>query len=240
MPRSPGGAGTGSKASVSLSPTMTPTTSRPPSWVTPVAMTTAWGDDAVVDAGLDVGGVEEQVETGVVQRTGPEGVQLFVQVRVDPGHLTLRYPGVRAQGLDPVIDRPGGHAVDVGFHDDRVESLVDARRRSRRLGKKLPARVSGSRARGRRASGHRLLAVSVAPGGAGVGVFAPTRRRFVVASASISSCSSLSATSRTSSRPSAERSDSKRPGRSCWDKATVHPLGSNCPFTRTVARWPAS
>jgi len=106
------------------------------------------------------------------------------------------------------------------------------RRRSRRLGKKLPARSLGM------ASSRSLACV--------VTVFSrwPLRQVvrasvcsphsapiFVVASASISSCSSRSATSRTSSRPSAERSDSSRRSRSCWDKATVHPLGSNCPFT---------
>ena len=50
------------------------------------------------------------------------------------------------------------------------------------------------------------------------------------ASASISSCSNRSAAPRTSSRPSAQRSGSRRRSRSCWDKATVPP-GANCPST---------
>lgn len=106
------------------------------------------------------------------------------------------------------------------------------RRRSSRLGKKLPARsfgIASSRSPAcvvtvfSRCPLRQVVRVSVrSPHSAPI---------FVVASASISSCSSLSATSRTSSRPSAERSDSSRRSRSCWDKATVHPLGSNCPFT---------
>jgi hypothetical protein len=70
---------------------MAPTTSRPPSWVTRASGDDdRLGDDAVVDAGLDVGGVEEQMgEADVVQRTAPESFQLFVQVRADPARTMM-------------------------------------------------------------------------------------------------------------------------------------------------------
>lgn len=61
----------------------------------------------------------------------PEGVQLFVQVRADPGDLALRHPRVRAEGIDQVVDRPGGDAVDVGFHDHRVPAPAARRPRGR-------------------------------------------------------------------------------------------------------------
>ncbi|GGV29523.1 hypothetical protein GCM10010293_29240 [Streptomyces griseoflavus] len=84
-------------------------------------------DDAVVDAGLDVGGVEEQVgEPDGVQRPGVEGVELFAELDADSGDLVFRYPGIGAEGFDQVVDRASGDAVNVGRHDDRVEGLVDA------------------------------------------------------------------------------------------------------------------
>lgn len=105
-------------------------------------------------------------------------------------------------------------------------------RRSRRLGKKLPTRSFGMASS--RSPACVVTVFSRCPLRQVVRVLVCSPHSapiFVVASASISSCNSLSATSRTSSRPSAERSDSSRRSRSCWDKATVHPLGSNCPFT---------
>lgn len=133
------------------------------------------GDDAVVDAGFDVGGVEEQVgEPDVVQRPGAEGVQLFVELSADPGDLTLRYPGVRAEGFDQVVDGAGGDAVDVCLHDDRLEGLVDAPAALEKAREEAPGpqfrdgefQVTGL-------CGHCLLTVPVAPSGASVGVFAP-------------------------------------------------------------------
>lgn len=75
----------------------------------------------MIHACLDVGGVEMDVgEAGVIQRPGAKRVELLVEVRADPGDLALRYAGVRAESLGK-----GGDAVDVSFHDDRVEGLVD-------------------------------------------------------------------------------------------------------------------
>jgi|GEM_PF-3771228 len=106
------------------------------------------------------------------------------------------------------------------------------RRRSRRLGKKLPVRSFGMASSRSPACVVTVFSRCPLRQVVRVSVCSPhSAPIFVVASASISSCSSRSATSRTSSRPSAERSDSSRRSRSCWDKATVHPLGSNCPFT---------
>jgi hypothetical protein len=74
----------------SLSPTSRPSTSRPLSAVTPVAITTALGDHPAVDAGLEVGGVQNQVrEGGVGQGAGAERGHLGVQLATDPGDLGL-------------------------------------------------------------------------------------------------------------------------------------------------------
>ncbi len=106
------------------------------------------------------------------------------------------------------------------------------RRRSSKLGKELPARSFGIAS-----SRSPAWVVTVFSGWplrqvVRVSVRSPhSAPIFVMASASISSCSSLSAISRTSSRPSAERSDSSTRSRSYWDKVTVHPLGPNWPFT---------
>lgn len=135
------------------------------------------GDDLVVHACLDVGGVEIDVgEAGVIQRPGAERVELLVEVRADAGHLALRYAGVRAEGFDQVVDRAGGDAVDVCLHDHCVEGLVDPaptleQAREETTGPQFRDRqlqVAGLR-------GHGLLPVPVAPGGAGVGPLAPLR-----------------------------------------------------------------
>src|SRR5690606_444386 len=85
------------------------------------------GGDLVVDAGLEVGGVEVDVgEAGVVQGSVAEGGEAFVEVAADPGDLALGDAGVRAEGFDQVVDTAGGHAMDVCLDDDGVEGLVDA------------------------------------------------------------------------------------------------------------------
>jgi hypothetical protein len=133
------------------------------------------GGDAVVDAGFDVGGVEEEVgQADVVQWPGAEGAQLFVELSADSGDLTFRYPGVGAEGFDQVVDGAGGDAVDVCLHDDRVEGLVDAPAAFEEAGEEASGplfrdgefQVAGL-------CGHGLLAVAIAPGGAGVGVLTP-------------------------------------------------------------------
>ena len=83
------------------------------------------GHDPVPDAGLAVGRVEEHVREvlggeGAVAKLG----HLSVQARADPGHLRLRDPRVRHEGLDQVVDFAGRDAVDVGLHHDREQGLV--------------------------------------------------------------------------------------------------------------------
>lgn len=133
------------------------------------------GHDLIVDAGLDVGGVEEDVrKPGVIKGTGPERVELFVEAGADPGDLALRYAGIRAEGFHQVVDRAGRHPVNVGFHDDRVKRLVDAASAFQQAGEGAPGPQLGDRefqVSGLR--GHGLLPVPVAPGGAGVGPLAP-------------------------------------------------------------------
>ena len=82
--------------------------------------------DPLVHAGLAVGGVEEHVRVrGVLQRPVPERGDLSVEVLADPAHLGLGDPGVRAQGLDQVIDLAGGHPVQVGLHHHGEQGLID-------------------------------------------------------------------------------------------------------------------
>lgn len=79
-----------------------------------------------------------------------------------------------SERFDEVVDGAGGDAVDVCLHDDRVEGLVDASLSFQQAGEEASGpqfqdgefEVAGLR-------GHGLLAVSVAPGRAGVGVFGP-------------------------------------------------------------------
>jgi hypothetical protein len=61
------------------------------------------GDDPVVDPGLAVGGVEEDVgERHARQGPVSERGDLGVQVGADPGYLGLGDPAVRSQRLDQV------------------------------------------------------------------------------------------------------------------------------------------
>ena len=55
-----------------------------------------------------------------------ERVDTFIQPGADPRDFGLRDAGIDAHRGDEVIDGAGGHAVDVGLHDHRVERLVDA------------------------------------------------------------------------------------------------------------------
>ena len=66
----------------------------------------------------------------------------LVQPGADPGHLRLGDPGP-AQRDDQVVDRAGGHAVDVGLHHHRIQGLVDPPARRQDLGKNDPARSFG-------------------------------------------------------------------------------------------------
>jgi len=84
-------------------------------------------DDPVVHPRFAVGRVQEDVgEHGVVQRPFLERGQFFVEFAADPRHLRLGDPGVGAQRFDQVIDRTGGHSVDVGLHHHREQGPVDA------------------------------------------------------------------------------------------------------------------
>ena len=60
-----------------------------------------------VDAGLAVGGVEEDVEERLLGQVAVgEGGNLLVEVGADPGDLGLGDPGVRTERLDQVVDLP--------------------------------------------------------------------------------------------------------------------------------------
>ena len=84
------------------------------------------GDDLPPDSGLAVGRVDEHIRVGLLpERALPECGDVLVEVLADAGHLRLGDPGVRAEGLDEVIDLTGGHAVNVGLHHDREQGLID-------------------------------------------------------------------------------------------------------------------
>jgi hypothetical protein len=75
-------------------------------------------DHPPIDAGLEVGGVQEQVrEGGMRQRARAEGRHLTVQLGADAADLGLGDASVHAQGLDQVVDLAGGGAVHIGLHD---------------------------------------------------------------------------------------------------------------------------
>jgi hypothetical protein len=133
------------------------------------------GDDLMPDAGLEIGGIQIDVgEAGVVQRPGAERRQGLVQVGADPRDLGLGDSGVGSEGFDQVIDGAGGHAVDIGLHDDRVQSLVDApaslqQHRVEAAGTQLGDGQFQVTCGG----GERLVPVAVAVGGARVGSLGP-------------------------------------------------------------------
>ena len=80
----------------SLSPTLEPRTSRRPSALTPVAMTTARTPRGP-DPGFAVGRVEEHVgERAVVQGPGVVGGDLFVEAGADPRDLGLADSGTES------------------------------------------------------------------------------------------------------------------------------------------------
>ncbi|MCB5276074.1 hypothetical protein BJG92_03629 [Arthrobacter sp. SO5] len=85
------------------------------------------GHDAVPDAGLAVGRVQEHIRVIHGREVPvPERTDFVVQVLADPGHLGLGDPGIGPERLDQVIDLAGGDTVQVGLHHDRVEGLVHA------------------------------------------------------------------------------------------------------------------
>lgn len=135
------------------------------------------GDDLVLDPGLAVGRVQIDVrEADVVQGPGTERGQLAVQVLADPRDLALGYPGVRAEGLDQVVDRPRGHAVHVSLHDDRVQGLVDAAASLQQGGEEAARPELGDREVQIAGLGaERLVAVAVAKRSARLGVLVPLR-----------------------------------------------------------------
>lgn len=62
----------------------------------------------VVDVGFAIRCVEEHERIlGLLQRPVPKSGDLFMEVRADPGALRLGDSGIRAQGLDQVIDSLG-------------------------------------------------------------------------------------------------------------------------------------
>lgn len=84
------------------------------------------GDDLPPDAGLAVRRVDEHIRVGLLcQRALPERGDVLVEVLADAGDLRLGDPGVRAEGLDEIVDLASGHAVDVGLHHDREQGLID-------------------------------------------------------------------------------------------------------------------
>ena len=116
------------KAPSSLSPTASPSTSRSPSALTPVAITTALDDDLAPLVGLEVGGVEEHVGEGRRgrarrSRNGADGSSSSAQMRLT-SHLVIPASMPRPRTRSSTLRVR--HAVDVGLHDHRPQGPVDA------------------------------------------------------------------------------------------------------------------
>jgi hypothetical protein len=113
------------KASVSLSPTSKPRTSRRPVGGNTDRDDHGLGNDTVVDPRLAVRGVEEHVGVaGLAEVPVAERGHFPVQIRADPGHFGLRDAGVRAECFDEVVDLPGRDAVEVSLHNHGEQRLV--------------------------------------------------------------------------------------------------------------------
>lgn len=110
----------------------------------------------------------------MVQGAGAEGGQRLVELGADARDLAFGDAGVRAQGLDQVVDRAGGHAVDVDLDDDRVQGLVDAAAALQQAGEEAAAAELGDReVQVAGGGGQGLVAVAVAVVGTRVGVLVP-------------------------------------------------------------------
>ena len=81
--------------------------------------------DAVVVAGLDVGGVQVHVRHGdVIEPPGAEHGDLVVDAGADPLTPSTSTPRLAPQRPDEIVDLPGRGAGDVRGHDHRPQRLV--------------------------------------------------------------------------------------------------------------------
>ena len=155
----------------------------------------------MVDAGLDVGGVEVDVGEGdVVEAPGAEHGDLFVDPGADPRHRRLRHPRFTAQRPDQVVDLPRRGAGRVGGHDHAPQGLVDppARLQQRREERPDPHLRDPQLdiARRRRQQPAAAAVALVRPG---IGALVRAAPITAVNSASISSCMPASSSRRNSS-----------------------------------------
>ena len=89
-------------------------------------------DDAARVAHLLHLGVEPEVGVAALERAASEGLHLLVQALADAGDLALG--DSQPEGLDHLVDLPGGDAGDVGLLDDRNERLLRAAARLEEAG----------------------------------------------------------------------------------------------------------
>lgn len=74
---------------------------------------------------MQVGGIQEHVRIGdLVEPSGAEPADLFIESCTDAGYLGLGDPGP-AERDDEVVDVASGDPVHPGFHHHRVQGLVD-------------------------------------------------------------------------------------------------------------------
>ena len=84
------------------------------------------GHDPVVHAGLAIRRIQEHVrECHGAEVAAGERADFEVQVGADAGDFGLGDPGVGAEGFDQVVDLPGRDAMQIRFHHDSEQSLVD-------------------------------------------------------------------------------------------------------------------
>ena len=81
--------------------------------------------DQPAAANMEVGGIQEHVRVAdLVEAAGPEPADLLIETGTDPRHLRLGDPGP-AQRDHEVVDVAGRDPVHPGFHDHRIQGLVD-------------------------------------------------------------------------------------------------------------------
>ena len=85
------------------------------------------GDDLPRFADVDVGRIQPYVdERQMVQPPLPQDGDVLIDELADARPRRLAHAAVAAERLDQVVDLPRGGSGDVGAHDHRPQSLVDA------------------------------------------------------------------------------------------------------------------
>ncbi len=131
------------------------------------------GDDAVVDAGLAIRGVEEHIGVaGNAEVTATECADFVVEISANPRHLRLGDAGISAERLDQISDLPSRDAVKLCLHHNGEQGLINAAAPLKEGGEERPLAQLGHlqiQVAGRRRQDARTSPVAL--GGAVIGAF---------------------------------------------------------------------